>query len=78
MAAEFYSMRPCLHYKMFDVLHRAFGDSPGAWPSTRIANFEVLGRSIAGHAEYDADGFACSLRLVLDGVTPNAEIESNQ
>ena len=39
---------------------------------TRMADFEVLGRSIAGHAGYDADGFAESLRSALDGTTPGA------
>ena len=72
MAAEFYSMRPRLYHEMFDTLHRAFGDSPVTRPSTRMADFEVLGRSIAGHAGYDADGFAGSLRLALDGATPDA------
>ena len=32
-----------------------------------MADFEVLGRSIAGHAGHDADGFAESLRSALDG-----------
>ena len=72
MAATFYSMRPHLYYEMFDVLHRAFGNSPSARPITRIADFEVLGRSIAGHAGYDADGFAESLRSALDGTVPDA------
>ena len=72
MAATFYSMRPHLYYEMFDVLHRAFGDSTTARPITRMADFEVLGRSIAGHAGYDADGFAESLRSALDGTVPDA------
>ena len=72
MAAEFYSMRPHLYYEMFDVLHRALGDSQSARPLTRMADFEVLGRSIARHAEYDADGFAESLRSALDGTVPGA------
>ena len=72
MAATFYSMRPHLYYEMFDVLHRAFGDSTTARPITRMADFEVLGRSIAGHAGYDADGFAESLRFALDGTVPDA------
>ena len=70
MAAEFYSMRPHLYHEMFDILHRAFGDSPGTRPSTRMADFEVLGRSIAKHAGYDADEFARSLRLALDDTMP--------
>ena len=78
MVAEFYSMRSRLHHKMFGVLQPRLRDSPGVRPSTWIANFEALGRSIAGHAEYDVDGFVDSLRLALDGVTPNAEIKSNQ
>ena len=72
MAATFYSMRQYLYYEMFDVLHRAFGDSTAARPLTRMADFEVLGRSIAGHAGYDADGFAESLRSALDGTTLGA------
>ena len=72
MIATFYSMRPHLYYEMFDVLHRAFGDSTIARPITRMADFEVLGRSIAGHAGYDADGFAESLRSALDGTVPGA------
>ena len=72
MIATFYSMRPHLYYEMFDVLHRAFGDSTTARPITRMADFEVLGRSIIGHAGYDADGFAESLRSALDGTVPGA------
>ena len=72
MATAFYSMRQYLYYEMFDVLHRAFGDSTAAKPATRMADFEVLGRSIAGHAGYDADGFAESLRSALDGTVPGA------
>ncbi len=71
MAADFYAMRPHLYHEMFDVLHRAFGDSPVARPSTRMADFEVLGRSIAKHAGHDADGFVGSLRFaLLDGTMP--------
>ena len=72
MAAEFYSMRPYLYHEMFDVLHRAFGNSQTVRPLTRMADFEVLGRSIAGHAGYDADGFAESLRSALDGTASGA------
>ena len=72
MAAEFYSMRPRLYHEMFDVLHRAFGDSPGTRPTTRMADFEVLGRAIAEHAGHDADGFARLLRLALDDTMPGA------
>ena len=72
MIATFHSMRQYLYYEMFDVLHRAFGDSTAARPLTRMADFEVLGRSIAGHAGYDADGFAESLRSALDGTVPDA------
>ena len=71
MAAEFYSMRPHLYHEMFDVLHRAFGDSPAVRPSTRMADFEVLGRSMARHAGHDADEFVESLRLALDCTMPN-------
>ncbi len=28
LAGEFYSMRPSLCHELFDILHRAFGDSP--------------------------------------------------
>ena len=65
--STFHSMRSHLYYEMFGILHRAFGDSAAARPITRMADFEVLGRSIAGHAGYDADGFAESLRFALDG-----------
>ena len=37
-----------------------------------MADFEVMGRSIAGHAGYDADGFAGLLRLALDDTMPGA------
>ena len=72
MIATFHSMRSPLYYEIFNVLHRAFGDSTAARPLTRMADFEVLGRSIAGHAGYDADGFAESLRFALDGTVPDA------
>ena len=72
MAAEFYSMRPRLYHEMFDTLHRAFGDSPVTRPSTRMADFEVLGRSIARHAGYDADGFVGLLSSALDGIMQGA------
>ena len=72
MAATFHSMRSHLYYEMFGILHRAFGDSTTARPITRMADFEVLGRSIAGHAGYDADGFAESLRSALDGTVLGA------
>ena len=72
LAAEFYSMRPHLYNEMFDILHRAFGDSPGVRPSTRMADFEVMGRSIVRHAGYDADGFAGLLRSALDDTMPGA------
>ena len=72
MTAEFYSMRPRLYHEMFDILHRAFGDSPGVRPSTRMADFEVLGRTMAKHAGYDADEFAESLRLALDDTMPDS------
>ena len=70
MAAEFHSMRPRLYHEMFDTLHRAFGDSPGTRPTTRMADFEMLGRSIARHAGYDADGFAGLLRSALGDAMP--------
>ena len=70
MAAEFYSMRPRLYHEMFDVLHRAFGDSQATRPTTRMADFEVLGRAIARHAGHDADEFVESLRLALDDAMP--------
>ena len=72
MASKFYSMRPYLYHEMFDILHRAFGDSSSVRPITRMADFEMLGRSIAGHAGYDADGFAESHRSALDGTVPDA------
>ena len=70
MAAEFHSMRPRLYHEMFDVLHRAFGDSQTTRPTTRMADFEVLGRSMAKHAGHDADEFTESLRLALDDTMP--------
>ena len=70
MAAEFHSMRPRLYHEMFDVLHRAFGDSQATRPTTRMADFEVLGRSMAKHAGHDADEFTESLRLALDDTMP--------
>ena len=70
VAAEFHSMRPRLYHEMFDVLHRAFGDSPGTKPTTRMADFEVLGRSMAKHAGHDAGKFTESLRLALDDAMP--------
>ena len=72
MVAEFHSMRPRLYHEMFDVLHRAFGDSQTTRPTTRMADFEVLGRTIARHAGYDADEFAESLRLALDDTMPDS------
>ena len=70
LVAEFYSIRPRLYHEMFDVLHRVFGDSPSTRPLTRMADFEVLGRSMAKHAGHDADEFAESLRLALDDTMP--------
>ena len=67
IADEFRAMLPHLLYEIFDLLHRAFGDSPAARSITRMADFEVLGRSITEHVGYDADGFAESLRSALDG-----------
>ena len=72
MIATFHSMRSHLYYEMFGILHRAFGDSTTARPITRMADFEVLGRSITGHAGYDADGFAESLRSALDSTVLGA------
>ena len=72
MIATFHSMRPHLYHEMFDVLHRAFGDSTAVRPLTRMADFELMGRSIAGHAGHDADGFAESFRSALDGTVPGA------
>ena len=72
MISTFHSMRPYLYHEMFGILHRALGDSTAARPITRMADFEVLGRSIAGHAGYDADGFAESLHSALDGTVPGA------
>ena len=66
MAAEFHSMRPHLYHEMFDVLHRAFGDSQATRPTTRMADFEVLGRAISRHAGHDGQAeFTESLRLAL-------------
>ena len=65
VASEFHSMRPHLYHEMFDVLHRAFGDSQTSRPTTRMADFEVLGRAIARHAGYgeaEFDGAATPRR----------------
>ena len=70
MAAEFHSMRPRLYHEMFDVLHRAFGDSQTTRPTTRMADFEVLGGAMAKHAGHDAGEFTESLRLALDDTMP--------
>ena len=43
-----------------------------------MADFEVLGCSIAGHAGYDADGFAESLRFALDGTVPGRVLTGQQ
>ena len=67
MAAEFYSMRPRLYHEMFDVLHRAFGDSQATRPTTRMADFEVLGRAIAKHAGYGEAEFDGALRRAAEG-----------
>ena len=72
MISTFHSMRPYLYHEMFDVLHRAFGDSTAVRPLTRMADFELMGRSIAGHAGHDADGFAESLLSALDDTVPGA------
>ena len=69
LASEFHSMMPRLYHEIFDVLHRAFEGSPVTRPSTRMADFEMLGCFIARHAGYGADGFAGLLRSALDGVT---------
>ena len=56
----------------------AFGDSPITRPSTRMADFEVLGCSIARHAGYGAAEFIESLRLALDGTMPDASLTGNK
>ena len=38
----------------------------------RMADLEVLGRSITRHAGYDADEFAGSLRLAMGDTMPGA------
>ena len=70
MAAEFYSMRPRLYHEMFDVLHRAFGDSQATRPTTRMADFEVLGRAIARHAGYGEKKFDEALEHAVGGDAP--------
>ena len=67
VAAEFHSMRPRLYYEMFDVLHRAFGDSQTTRPTTRMADFEVLGGAIARHAGYRKAEFDGALRRATGG-----------
>ena len=67
IAAEFNSMRPHLYHEMFDALHRAFGDSQTTRPTTRMADFEVLGRAIARHAGYGEAEFDGALRRAAGG-----------
>ena len=63
--AEFHSMRPHLCHKIFDVLHRAFGDSQITRPTTRMADFEVLGCAITGHAGCREEKFDEALGLAM-------------
>ena len=67
MAVEFYSMRPRLYHEMFDILHRAFGDSQTTRPTTRMADFEVLGGAISRHAGYGEAEFDGALRRATGG-----------
>ena len=67
MTAEFYSMRPRLYHEMFDALHRAFGDSQTTRPTTRMADFEVLGGAISRHAGYGEAEFDGALRRAAGG-----------
>ena len=60
-------MRPRLYHEMFDVLHRAFGDSPGTRPTIRMADFEVLGGTISRHAGYGKAEFDGALRRAAGG-----------
>ena len=66
MATEFHSIRPRLCHEIFDILHHAFGDSPGIRPSTRIVDFEVLGHSIARHAGHGEEKFDEALLMLMD------------
>ena len=67
LTSEFHSMRPRLYHEMFGVLHRAFGDSPGTRPTTRMADFEVLGGAISRHAGYGKAEFDGALRRAAGG-----------
>ena len=52
--AEFGRMRPHLYHEIFGVLSRALGETGGESASTRMADFEMMGHSIAramGHGE---------------------------
>ena len=40
-------MRPHLYHEIFDILSRALGENDGGPAGTRMADFEVMGRSIA-------------------------------
>ena len=45
--SEFGRMRPHLYHEIFGVLSRALGETDGGPADTRMADFEVTGRSIA-------------------------------
>ena len=45
--AEFGRMRPHLYHEIFDILSRALGETDNGPADTRMADFEVTGRSIA-------------------------------
>ena len=68
LAAEFYGMRPHLLYEIFGLLHRAFGEPPGARQTTRMADFEVLGRAVAKHSGHGENAFVDSLQSVVQGM----------
>ena len=52
--AEFGRMRPHLYHEIFGVLSRALGETDNKPANTRMADFEVTGRSIARAMGHDA------------------------
>ena len=53
--SEFGRMRPHLYHEIFGVLSRAFGENDGGPADTRMADFEVMGRSIARAMGHDGE-----------------------
>ena len=53
--AEFGRMRPHLYHEIFGVLSRALGETDGGPANTRMADFGVMGRSIARAMGHDGE-----------------------